>query len=135
MVCRKLSSEQSKRWRRLVGQALRHLEDRIWLADSRLARLECAEALAKQEFVKRFLPEGLAVQKILQDACNAARAEFADSPFAVVLETVLAGDTVTAFADRLLLNRTSAHRTYWRPVLDFIIEYVLDVEAGLRDAA
>lgn len=132
---RRFSAARMSRWRRIVGSALRHLDDRIWLADSLLGQLRCVETLAEREYPDNFRREGLAVQRILQDACCAARVEFAGSSSAAVLDIVLEGGTVTGFAEGLGLAREKAHGRHWRPVLDFIIEFVLDVEGGLRDAA
>jgi len=135
VVARKISGERLNRWRRLIGLSLRRLDDRIWLANSPLAQLKCVQSLAERKYADRFRREGLALREILIDACDAASAEFAGSPSATVLETVVAGGTVAGFAARHELDRTVAHRRYWRPVLDFIVEYVLDLEVGLRDAA
>ena len=135
VTARKSSPERLSRWRRLIGLSLRHLEDRIWCANSPLAQLRCAQSLARKKYPERFRREGLAVQHILRDACSAARADFAGSRSAAVLDTIIKGGTVAGYATSQGLYRSGAHRRYWRPVLDFIVEYVLDLEVGLRDAA
>ena len=132
---RRFSAERLNRWRRMIGLSLRHLDDRIWLANSVLGQLRCVQAIARQKYEDRFRREGLAVQDILRDACRAARADFAGSRSAAVLDIILKGGTVAGYATNQGLYRSGAHRRYWRPVLDFIVEYVLDLEEGLRDAA
>jgi len=134
MSGRKLSAQQAKRLRRLVGRALRRLDDRHWLAESRLARLQCVRQLAAWKYAGRYLPEGLALKEILEAACRAAQNEFSGLSVQI-LDTVLNGGAITTFASRRGLGREKLHYRAWQPILDYLVDHLLGLEEGRPDAA
>jgi hypothetical protein len=112
-------------WRRIVSWALRHLDDRIALAESSLGQLRGVNALAEGRFEGRCWAEGLAVRELLLRAVETVddrlRGDAEAADLRVVLRSVVGGETVTELARRIGLRRETVHRRLWAPVCDLVL--------------
>jgi hypothetical protein len=129
------SGTQMARWRRAVGYGLRHHDDWVLLDGCELAGLRIVQRVALTDpYRDRFKRNGRVVRDLLKRGVELAREEFSGPPLEA-LEWILVGDSVTRLALARDDDRSRLHRRDWRPVLDFFVAYLWELEGGARDAA
>ncbi len=91
-------------WRRSIGEALRHLDDLLWLQDSPLADLAWVRELANSGFPGHPLREAITVRELLRQAVDRARTEVLPDRATKFLDLFMSGIPGDAITQELGLK-------------------------------
>ncbi|MHB8577878.1 MAG: hypothetical protein ACYDCQ_21405 [Dehalococcoidia bacterium] len=107
-----------------VAQALLHLGDIPWLADSPLVRLPAVQARCRDD--SRLFADGRALQARLQEGISEVLRDLegdgALARWRVLLTGVRDGKSISGVARELGLTREHVSRTYWPPVVRLVAQ-------------